>query len=121
VLVRSIQPVDGRLELPFAQYPELTERDGTLRLQVPGDETPIYVLVTGPGEFAVLSPICTHLGCTVEIEGAVLVCPCHGSTYDLTGRVVRGPAERPLRRYPSRVTDAGVLIIDLPAGLARHG
>jgi cytochrome b6-f complex iron-sulfur subunit len=48
-------------------------------------------------EYAV-SPICTHLGCTVEwnLDKNHFVCPCHGSQYDSEGRVVRGPAQRSL-------------------------
>jgi Rieske Fe-S protein len=111
--VRQVTPVNGRIELPFTQHPELTEREGALRVQVPGDDTPIYVLVTGEREFSVVSPVCTHLGCTVDIQGAWLVCPCHGSTYERTGRVVRGPAQRALRRYPANVTPDDVLVITL--------
>ena len=121
VLVRVVEPVDGRLELAFNQYPELTERDGALRVQVPGSEVPIYVLVTGEREFAVLSPVCTHLGCTVEIEGRQLVCPCHGSTYDRAGQVLRGPAERALSAYRWRTTADDVLVIDLGPTRGRNG
>ena len=73
----------------------------------------MFILVVGERHFAALSPICTHLGCTVEIQGDRLVCPCHGSTYDREGRVLRGPAERALHRYPATLTGDGVLEIDL--------
>lgn len=113
VPVRQITPVNGRIELPLLQHPELATSGGALRVQVPGSATPIDVLVVGNGEYAALSPICTHLGCTVEVQGAYLVCPCHGSTYERTGKVVRGPAERPLRRYPATLSSAQVIVIDL--------
>lgn len=111
--VRRILPVDGRLVLPLLQYPELTETGGSLALAPDGHDAPVLVFVVGEQLFAALSPICTHLGCTVEIQGDRLVCPCHGSTYDREGRVLRGPAERALRRYPTRLTGDGVLEIDL--------
>lgn len=115
-----LTPVEGRLELPLAQHPELTTRDGALRVQVPGEATPIYILVTGERQYAAVSPVCTHLGCTVEIQGTHLVCPCHGSTYERTGRVVRGPAERPLRRFAANVRN-DVLVIDLAAPGGANG
>ncbi|MCE3555080.1 Rieske (2Fe-2S) protein [Pseudonocardia sp. RS11V-5] len=57
------------------------------------------VIVTQPtaGNYVGLSAVCTHQGCTVTgVQGATLVCPCHGSTYDLQGKVLKGPAPRAL-------------------------
>lgn len=119
--VRQVQPVNGQIELVLAQYPELAEQNGALRLRVGDDVTPIYVLASGARQFTALSPVCTHLGCTVDIQGSVLVCPCHGSTYDRAGAVVRGPAERPLRRYRATVASDQVLVIDLAADFQRNG
>ena len=119
--VRQVEPINGRLELPLIQYPELTAPDGALRVRVPGDQNPIYVLATASQGFTALSPLCTHLGCTVDIQGASLVCPCHGSTYNREGAVVRGPAERPLRRYRATVGSDRVLVIDLTTGATPNG
>ncbi|WP_246142542.1 Rieske (2Fe-2S) protein [Nocardioides rubriscoriae] len=58
------------------------------------------VVVTQPteGEIKVFSSICTHSGCPVsDIEGSVITCRCHGSTFDAaTGAVLGGPAPAPL-------------------------
>jgi cytochrome b6-f complex iron-sulfur subunit len=43
-----------------------------------------------------ISTTCTHLGCTVAITAQGFACPCHGSKFDPTGRVVAGPAPRAL-------------------------
>jgi Rieske Fe-S protein len=46
-----------------------------------------------------LNARCTHQGCTVAPQGAVLHCPCHGSEFQPgTGAVLQGPAARPLAR-----------------------
>lgn len=113
LVTRTVVPVGDRIELPLAHYPELAERGGALRIVPQGQAEPIYVLAQHDGSFAALSPICTHLGCTVETEGDRLVCPCHGSTYDRTGAVLRGPAEEPLTRYRTSVSREGVITIDL--------
>ena len=72
-------------------------------------------LALGEGAFAAVSPICTHLGCTVDIQGERLVCPCHGSTYDRVGKVLQGPAQQPLARYRTALSADGVLTVDLRA------
>ncbi len=109
----SVRPIDGVVRLSVRNYPMLTSPGGSLRILPEGASTPLYVLALGEGDYAVLSPICTHLACTVNIEGPRLVCPCHGSTYDREGLVLKGPAQRPLKRLASSVTSDGVLEIDL--------
>ncbi len=75
-------------------------------------ESRIAVVRDG-SRYHALSLVCTHLGCTVEVTPRAVVCPCHGSAFDRAGRVVRGPADRPLERY--EVEDRG----DVLAVLAR--
>src|SRR5688500_18203080 len=113
LVARPVTPVNGRIELALQQYPELAQRGGSLKLLPTGSSEPVYVLVMEDGNVTALSPICTHLGCTVEIQGPRLVCPCHGSTYDRTGAVLQGPAERALAQYRTRLSADGVLSIDL--------
>jgi glycine/D-amino acid oxidase-like deaminating enzyme/nitrite reductase/ring-hydroxylating ferredoxin subunit len=52
------------------------------------------------GAVHAVSPVCTHLGCTVRWNAAERSwdCPCHGSRFDLDGAVLEGPATRPLER-----------------------
>lgn len=109
----EVTPVGGRIELALRQHPELLEAGGWLRVLPAGHPEPLYVLALGGGTFSVLSPICTHLQCTVEIQGERLVCPCHGSTYDRTGNVLVGPAQLPLGRYRAEVSSDGVITVDL--------
>jgi ubiquinol-cytochrome c reductase iron-sulfur subunit len=48
------------------------------------------------GEWLVMIGVCTHLGCVPMGDGAGdfggWFCPCHGSHYDSSGRIRRGPA-----------------------------
>jgi len=56
------------------------------------------------GIYAV-SLVCTHLGCIVKPAGDGFDCPCHGSRFAADGRVLRGPAPRPLPWF--KVTGSG--------------
>lgn len=113
VAMTRVTPRDGALRISLADHLRLAAPGGYLRLQPENGSPPVYLLAHPDGGYVALSPICTHLGCTVNIEGPRLVCPCHGSTYDRAGDVLRGPAERPLARYPVDATDTGDLIIRL--------
>lgn len=113
VLVRQVPVSNGRVELPLAQYPELTQAGAALQILPDGETKPLIVVVDASGKHSVISSECTHKGCTVEVQGERIVCPCHGSTYDRKGDVLKGPAQRSLRRYQSRLTSDGVLVIEL--------
>ncbi len=63
---------------------------------------------------------CPHLGCgykwrkTKNYPDGVFLCPCHLSIYDEAGKVLDGPAPRPLDVLPMQVSAAGdVKIIDV--------
>ena len=92
-----------------AQVAELPKLDGQLAdpqsKRNPAEFTPAYALNTGRSikpEVLVVVGICTHLGCSPidklqagpqpslpdNWEGGFL-CPCHGSTFDLAGRVFK--------------------------------
>lgn len=81
---------------------------GAVSATAPGRKKVLLVRPTA-GEVVGLSAICTHQGCTVVPDGAALACPCHGSVYELTGEVRRGPAEESLAPFAVTVIDGQVL------------
>jgi ubiquinol-cytochrome c reductase iron-sulfur subunit len=61
------------------------------------------------------SKICTHVGCPISLyerQTKNMLCPCHQSTFalDQAGRVVFGPAKRPLPQLPLEVDAEGYLV-----------
>ena len=59
---------------------------------------------------AAYTAICTHKGCTVDVNGAKLKCPCHGSEYNaLTGAVTNGPATEDLASIKVTVANGKVV------------
>ena len=76
----------------------LTER-GAIRIRAPGASADIVLMRDADGVLSALSMTCSHLGCQVRPGGDFLVCPCHGSTFNRRGAVVRGPAQKPLQTY----------------------
>jgi menaquinol-cytochrome c reductase iron-sulfur subunit len=69
------------------------------------------LLVRQEGEAVLaLREACPHQGCPVRYVAASerFICPCHGAIFDARGRVEAGPAQRPLERWPARLTDGRV-------------
>lgn len=55
--------------------------------------------------FGIYVGVCTHLGCIPTFEGTLYHCPCHGSRFDLAGRVsVGSPARLNLLVPPYTIT-----------------
>jgi ubiquinol-cytochrome c reductase iron-sulfur subunit len=76
---RTPQEIKAAEDVPLAELPD-PEADSK-RVQKP--------------EWLVIIGVCTHLGCiptgkSGEYDG--WFCPCHGSTYDVSGRIRSGPA-----------------------------
>ena len=61
-------------------------------------------LVCDKGGIYALSLVCTHLGCTLNVSGDQISCPCHGSRFDRQGNVLQGPADRALKRLRVEMT-----------------
>ncbi|MFQ5438556.1 MAG: ubiquinol-cytochrome c reductase iron-sulfur subunit [Paracoccaceae bacterium] len=65
------------------------------------------------GEWLVMIGVCTHLGCVPIGDGAGdfggWFCPCHGSHYDTSGRIRKGPAPRNLDVPIARFTDSNTV------------
>lgn len=60
---------------------------------LPDPETDQARVKAGKSQYLVLIGVCTHLGCVPTESSYGWLCPCHGSKYDISGRVTRGPAE----------------------------
>ncbi len=81
--------------------------DRALAQGLKGD--PTYIVVESKEAIADygINAVCTHLGCVVPWNGSEnkFMCPCHGSQYDNTGKVVRGPAPRSLALAHAKTED----------------
>jgi nitrite reductase/ring-hydroxylating ferredoxin subunit len=62
-----------------------------------GDEK-LAVFRDHDGALHAVSSVCTHKGCQVAFNALEQSwdCPCHGSRFDVQGRVLDGPATKPL-------------------------
>lgn len=77
----------------------------------------VYINKKEDGSLLIMSPICTHLGCTVgeadeklKMENKNYLCPCHAGSYDKNGINIAGPPPRPLDIFESYIQDGNVYI-----------
>ena len=77
------------------------------------DGTPVAVALVD-GRYYAFDDTCTHRQCSLadgEIDGSAVMCPCHGSQFDVTsGDVLNGPATEPVASYPIRVEGEAIQI-----------
>lgn len=72
------------------------------------------LIINSNNQLYCLDARCTHAGAPLEegaIDGNVLTCPWHGSQFNITdGSVLKGPAEKELKKYLVAVKDNSVFI-----------
>jgi cytochrome b6-f complex iron-sulfur subunit len=66
---------------------------------------------TGATSFVAVTAQCTHEACVVSnATPSSYVCPCHGSEFDTSGRVLVGPATAPLRQFQTEFSNNVLMI-----------
>ena len=74
-----------------------------------------FFVVRQGNRLIALSSYCTHRKCKLKTHpDHSFFCPCHGSTFDPRGKVVRGPARRDLPTLPSFTNETGELFVRVP-------
>ena len=90
------------------------------------EEQRLFIL-HDPEGFRALSAVCTHLRCTTgpfvppggQWKESHARCPCHGSIFARDGRVLQGPAPRPLDFYRVSLAPDGRLLVDTAATVGK--
>ncbi len=109
----SIRNEDGKIHLDLAKVPELKEVGASVRLTGDGVPTPLVVIRTTQNEYTVVSAKCTHFGRTVDYnhETGILRCVSIGhSQFTLDGKVLKGPAKKPLKCYETTLSKGELII-----------
>ncbi|HSM76631.1 MAG TPA: Rieske (2Fe-2S) protein [Bryobacteraceae bacterium] len=87
-------------------------RDRVDGWKVTSEKTTAWVIKQSDGQAVALAPQCTHLGCAYHWDDrdGNFICPCHNSRFSKDGKVLSGPAPRPLDRYAVRKEGTHLLI-----------
>ena len=73
-----------------------------------------FIIFSDPAGLYAVSMVCTHLGCDLPFRQDLntFMCPCHGSSFDRSGIVLSGPAEKNLPCYFIKITEDGKVWVD---------
>jgi cytochrome b6-f complex iron-sulfur subunit len=78
---------------------------------VQASNSTLLVARTAQDTFTAVTAICTHQACTINgYNNQIYTCPCHGSQFNTSGRVVRGPATSALRTFQTQFADNQLII-----------
>ncbi len=107
--------IGGKLILDFLKFD--VNRQKTIRIPIK-DIKDFPTVIDGvivwksSGGFNVYSSHCTHLGCILKFDKnrGIFECPCHGSRFNLDGKVIHGPARKKLRKLDYTVQDGKIFV-----------
>ena len=71
-----------------------------------------WVIKGQNSKITAFGPQCTHLGCAYhwEVDKSQFLCPCHTSIFGLDGKVITGPAPRPLDRFETKIANGKLML-----------
>jgi menaquinol-cytochrome c reductase iron-sulfur subunit len=80
--------------------------------KVISEKSTAWVIKHPDSSVVAYGPQCTHLGCAYHWDDSKheFLCPCHNSIFAMDGKVMSGPAPRPLDRYDVKVEGDKLLV-----------
>ncbi|MEP4196157.1 MAG: ubiquinol-cytochrome c reductase iron-sulfur subunit [Aliishimia sp.] len=90
---RTEEEIAAARDVNLGDLPDGDARNGNSGTPLPADDS--NRAMDESGEWLVMIGVCTHLGCVPLGDAGDFggwFCPCHGSHYDTSGRIRKGPA-----------------------------
>jgi cytochrome b6-f complex iron-sulfur subunit len=94
----------------IATVSELNKKGQVLKLKTPLGT--VLLVRTAQKGLTAVDPTCPHAKCLVDWQKAAnqFVCPCHGSKFDSSGKILAGSAAKSLKTYPVKIQGDSILI-----------
>jgi menaquinol-cytochrome c reductase iron-sulfur subunit len=91
--------------------------------KVTNEKGTAWVVKHADNSIVAFGPECTHLGCAYHWEDGKndFLCPCHTSVFSADGKVISGPAPRPLDRYDTKIQGSKLLLGKLRQSEGQNG
>ena len=105
-VVKTPEPVNNRVEVPL----NLFEKGSLQFVRPKGWQYDIAVQKKQDGTYSALLMQCTHMDNQLSSEQNGFSCSLHGSRFNSEGKVMKGPAEIPLKKYETSVSNGSLII-----------
>ena len=91
--------------VPNSPVEMVFRRNRTDGWRILSEKSTAWAVKLDNGQVIAFAPQCTHLGCAYHWDDPKkqFLCPCHNSVFSIDGKVISGPAPRPLDRYESKI------------------
>jgi nitrite reductase/ring-hydroxylating ferredoxin subunit len=93
---KALAVKDSFLEVPL----DALGSAGSAIVKAEGLPNKLYIARRADGGYTAVELSCPHKGGPVQEKDGRLVCQWHGSTFELDGRLIKGPSKQDLKRYP---------------------
>jgi len=108
-LIPPLVPLGAQAKVQVASVDELKPNSAKFFRFL---DKPAVLIRLPNGNYEALSAKCTHLGCTVAFKQSeeIFYCNCHGSEFNIDGKVLKGPAALPLPQYSVAISGNNIFV-----------
>lgn len=106
VAIYKTRVTDKKILVPLSLF---LEKDIQL-IRTKEMEYDIALRKQSDSEFVALLMSCTHANNQTTVSGDGFTCTLHGSRYDKSGQVTKGPAQLPLKKYVTEIISDQIII-----------
>jgi cytochrome b6-f complex iron-sulfur subunit len=106
IKVFKVESSDGKIQIPLTEFTETNIRI----IRVANLEYDIMVAKKTDGSYSAVYMRCTHQDWQLTANTKGLNCSMHGSSFDLDGNVLVGPATNPLKKFTVSKTNTHLIL-----------
>ena len=99
----KVNALDKSLSIALTEF----QKSKRVLVRTPSLEFDIFVHEFEAGKYRATLLQCTHHNEPIKVTDQQIYCPSHGSTFSLDGQVVKAPAKKELKHYPTRISEDG--------------
>jgi cytochrome b6-f complex iron-sulfur subunit len=103
----NVKAIDKSLSIPLTEF----QKSKRILVRTPSIDFDIFIHEFDAGKYRATLLQCTHHQEPIKVSDQQIYCPSHGSTFSLDGQVVKAPAKKELKHYPTRISEDGKTLL----------